>query len=70
LQGFWWGVPREGDYSEDLGVDERIILNVSTGSGMGRHGQDCSGSGYGKAAGACESGYEFSGSTKWRESLD
>jgi len=26
LQGFWWGNLREGDHSEDAGVDERIIL--------------------------------------------
>jgi hypothetical protein len=37
---------------------------------MGRHGLDCSGSGYGKAAGACERVNESSGSTKWREFLD
>jgi hypothetical protein len=24
--GFWWGDLREGDYLEDLGVNERIIL--------------------------------------------
>ena len=45
-------------------------LNVSSGSGMGRHGLDCSGSDYGKAPGTCESGYESSGPTKWREFLD
>jgi hypothetical protein len=26
LTGFWWGYLRERDYSEDLGVDGRIIL--------------------------------------------
>ena len=25
-EGFWWGSLREGDHSEDPGVDERIIL--------------------------------------------
>jgi hypothetical protein len=24
--GFWWGILRERDHLEDLGVDERIIL--------------------------------------------
>jgi hypothetical protein len=24
--GFWWGVLKEGDYLEDLGIDGRIIL--------------------------------------------
>jgi len=67
---FWWGAPREGDHSVDLGVDDRIILNESSGSGMERHGLDCSGSGYGRAAGACERGYESSSSTKCREFLE
>jgi hypothetical protein len=25
--GFWWGILRERDHLEDLGIDERIILN-------------------------------------------
>jgi hypothetical protein len=25
--GFWWGKLREGDHTEDLGVDGSIILN-------------------------------------------
>jgi hypothetical protein len=36
--GFWWGGLKERDYSEDLGVNGRIILNGSLRSGMGRHG--------------------------------
>ena len=31
---------------------------------MGKHGLDCSGSGYGQVAGSCESGNELSGSIK------
>ena len=34
---------------------------------MGRHGQDCSGSGYGEVAGACEYGNEPTCSIKCGE---
>lgn len=36
--------------------------------GLGRHRVDCSGSGYGHVAGACERGNEHSGSMKCGES--
>jgi len=39
-------------------------------SGMGKHGPDCSGSGYGQVASACECSNEPSGSTKCGELLD
>jgi hypothetical protein len=42
---FWWGNLRERDHLEDLGVDGRIILNGSSGSGMWGYGLDWSGSG-------------------------
>jgi hypothetical protein len=37
---FWWGNLRERDHLEDLGVDGRIILDGSSGSGMLEHGLD------------------------------
>ena len=43
--GFWWGNLRDRDHLEDLGVDGRIILSGSSGSGMWWHGLDRSGSG-------------------------
>jgi hypothetical protein len=33
--GFWWGNLREGDHSEDTGVDRRIIYDGSSRSGIG-----------------------------------
>jgi hypothetical protein len=33
--GLWWGDLREGDHLGDPRVDGRIILNPSSGSGMG-----------------------------------
>jgi hypothetical protein len=38
IQGF--GVER--DHLEDLGMNGRIIQSGSSGSGMGRHGLECS----------------------------
>ena len=38
--GFWWGNLRERDHLGDPGVDERIILNGSSGSGMWGYGLD------------------------------
>jgi hypothetical protein len=35
LTGFWWGNLREGDHSEDRGLDWKIILNVSSEVGWG-----------------------------------
>ena len=35
--GFWWGNLREEDHLRDLGIDGRIILNGSSGSGMQGH---------------------------------
>jgi hypothetical protein len=36
----WWEDLRARDYLQDLLIDVRIILNGSSGSGMGRHGLD------------------------------
>jgi hypothetical protein len=42
---FWWGNLREGDHLEDPGLDGRIILNGSLGSGMWEFRLDRAGSG-------------------------
>ena len=34
--GFWWGNLKETSHLEDLNIDEGIILNGSSSSGMGR----------------------------------
>jgi len=57
-----WEDLGEGDHLEDSGADGRIILKWTSRSGMGRHGLDCSGSGCGHVADACECGNEHSGS--------
>jgi hypothetical protein len=38
--GIWWGNLMERDHLEEQGVDGRIILNGSSGSGMWRYGLD------------------------------
>ena len=43
--GFWWGNLKERDRLEYPGVDRRIILNGSSGSGRWGYGLDRSGSG-------------------------
>jgi len=40
LTGFWWGYLRERDYSEDLGVDGKIILNCFFQNLDGGHALD------------------------------
>ena len=67
---FWWGNLRERDHFEDPGVDGRIILNGSSGSGVWGHGLHRSGSGQGQMAGICDCGNETSGSIKCGEFLD
>jgi len=44
-RGFWWGNVRERDHLGDPGLDERKILNGSSGSGMWEYGLDRAGSG-------------------------
>jgi len=55
---------RERNHLEDPDVDGRIILKWFFKKMVGRHGLDCSGSGQGQVAGACECGNERSGSIK------
>jgi hypothetical protein len=43
---------------------EDNIKKVSSRSGIGRHGLDCSGSGYVQESGVCECGNKPSGSVK------
>jgi hypothetical protein len=42
---FWWGNLRERDHLGDPGVDGRIILNGSSGSGIWGYGLERAGSG-------------------------
>jgi len=67
---FWWGNLRETDHLEDPGIDGRIILRLTSGSGMWGYGMDRVGSRYGQVAGTCECGNEPSGSIKCGEFLD
>ena len=55
---------------EEQGVDGRIILNGSSGSGMWRYGLDRAGSGQRQVAGTCECGNEPSGTIKCGEFVD
>ena len=68
--GFWWGNRREKDHLGDPGVDGRIILDGSSGSGMLGYGLDRAALGQGQVAGSCEYGNEPSGFTKCGEFLD
>ena len=70
IQAFWWGDLRESDHLEDPGVDGRIIVRWSSGSGMWGYGLDRPGSGQGQVAGTCECGNETSGSVKCGEFLN
>jgi hypothetical protein len=58
------------DYLDDLGVDERIILEIIHKNNVGRSGKDSSGSGWGPVAGCCEHGNGLSYSIKGGEFLD
>jgi hypothetical protein len=65
--GFSWESPREGDHSEDRGLDGRMgsewILGIMAGEvGGGGGGMDSVGSGHEPVAGSCEHGDESSGS--------
>ena len=42
--GFWWGNLRERDHLGDPSIEGRIILNRSSGSGIGGYGLDRAGS--------------------------
>ena len=68
--GFWWGSLRERDYLGEPGVDGRIILDGSSGSGMWGYGLDRAGSEKGQVVSCCERGNEPSGSIKCGEFLD
>jgi hypothetical protein len=57
-------------WSENLGVDGRIILEWVTDKRVGSYGLDASGSGYGPVGGSCEHSNETSGFLKGGESLD
>jgi hypothetical protein len=53
-----WGSMREGNHSEDSGVDGRIILKWILEKWDGGHGLDLSGSGQRQVAGSCKCGSE------------
>jgi len=62
---FWSGKLKGRDYSRDLCLDGRIILElILKRSGIWKCGLDSSGIGYGSMMGSCEHGNEFSDSTK------
>jgi hypothetical protein len=67
---FQWGNLREGDHSEDSGVDGRIILKWIFERLDEGHGLDRSGLGQGQVAGCFECGDEPSGSIKCGEFLE
>jgi len=58
------------DYSEDLGVDGKMILEWILGKRIGDCGLDLSRPGYGPVARCFEHGAEPSGSMKGEEFLD
>jgi hypothetical protein len=58
------------DYSKDVGIDGRIILDSSHRSRVKICRLDSSGSGQGPVSGSCEHGKETSGYMKGGEFLD
>jgi len=67
---FWLGNLKGRDYSEDLLVDMKIILEWILWKQGCTCGLDASGSGQEDVAGSCEHGNETSGSIKDGEFLD
>jgi hypothetical protein len=67
---FLCGSLYERDYLEDIGIFGNKLLKVPQRNGMGIHGLDSSGSGYGQIVDFCVHGNEPSGSIKCREFLD
>jgi hypothetical protein len=65
---FWLENLKERDYSEDLGVDERIILEWILKIRVGRCQLDASGSRYGPLADSCDNDNIPSSFIKGRES--
>jgi hypothetical protein len=64
------GKTEGNNHLEDPGVDGRIILEGSSGSGTWEYGLDRSGSGQGQVASTCVCGNEHSGSIKCGKVLD
>jgi hypothetical protein len=55
---------REGDHSENLRLNGRMLLKWNLKERLGGRGIHCSFSGHGEMAGCCERRNEFSGTIK------
>jgi len=54
----------EGDHSENVSLNERILLKWGLKDQLGGRGIHCSGSGQGEMAACCEHHEEYSGAIK------
>ena len=67
---FWWGNLTEGNHSEDLGIDERVMLKYIFKNCLGKDRLDLCISEHGQIEGSCKCGNELLCSVKCGEFLD